>query len=347
MGRSQSHEGRNEKYPAIVRHGLRQRLDFFRASNQTQSVAQPLDDGATYEDAALEGILGRVFYFPSNGCNQPIGRRDRATARILQHEASGAVGVLGQAGSDAALANQGSLLIAGNAGEWNALQSFRSGRFSVDLAGGSHDRHHGERDSKQIEKFAVPGPGMHVKEHGARGVAGVGRVNSAARQLPEQPAIDRAEGELARFSIAARAGNVVQDPRDFAGREIGIDQQAGALLDQRTVTFTPEALAEISGAPVLPDDRVVDGFPSLAIPHDRGLALVGDADRSDFAWWRASLSQDLESHCDLGGSDLLGIVLDPPGLRKDLIKFPLGGRANGSFLIEQESSRTGCALVER
>src|ERR1035438_8648672 len=80
--------------------------------------------------------------------------------------------------------------------------------------------------------------------------------------------------------------------------------------------------------------------------HDHVLQ-PGDADRSDFAWRRASLSQDLESHCDLGGSDLLGIVLDPPGLRKDLIKFPLGGRANGSFLIEQESSRTGCALVER
>src|ERR1019366_5488359 len=101
MGRSQSHEGRNEKYSAIVRHGLRQRLDFSRASNQTQSVAQPLDDGTTHEDAALEGILGRVFYFPGNGCNQPIGRGDRATARILKHEASGAVGVLGQAGSDA------------------------------------------------------------------------------------------------------------------------------------------------------------------------------------------------------------------------------------------------------
>jgi len=86
------------------------------------------------EDAALEGVFGHVFYFPGHGCDQPIRGRHRAGAGVLQHEASGAISVLGQAGPDASLAEQRCLLIARDAREWNALQSFRCGHFSVDFA---------------------------------------------------------------------------------------------------------------------------------------------------------------------------------------------------------------------
>jgi hypothetical protein len=92
---------------------------------------------------------------------------------------------------------------------------------------------------------------------------------------------------------------------------------------------------------------MVDGFPSTAVPHDRGFALVGDPDGRHVAGRRSYLRQSLLGDCDLRRSDLFGSVLDPPGLRKDLIEFALGKRANRSFLIEQQSSRTGRALVER
>ena len=62
---------------------------------------------------------------------------------------------------------------------------------------------------------------------------------------------------------------------------------------------------------------------------------------------RAGFEQGLQRHCDLRRRDLLGIVLDPPGLRKDLIEFALRDGADRAFLIEQESARTGCALIER
>jgi hypothetical protein len=91
----------------------------------------------------------------------------------------------------------------------------------------------------------------------------------------------------------------------------------------------------------------VDGFSGVAIPHDRGFALVGNADCRHVTRTRAGLSQSFLRDCDLGGSNLLWTMLDPPGLRKDLIKFALRERANGSFLIEHEGSRTGCALIER
>ena len=42
-----------------------------------------------------------------------------------------------------------------------------------------------------------------------------------------------------------------------------------------------QPLAEVGGAAVLPDDRVVDRLAGLAVPDDRRLALVGDADRGD------------------------------------------------------------------
>jgi hypothetical protein len=40
-------------------------------------------------------------------------------------------------------------------------------------------------------------------------------------------------------------------------------------------------------------------------------------------------------------------VLDPSGLREDLIEFTLRNSANGSRLIEQQGTRAGGALVER
>jgi hypothetical protein len=43
--------------------------------------------------------------------------------------------------------------------------------------------------------------------------------------------------------------------------------------------FQPQAL--IGGAPVLPDDRGMDGFAGLPVPDDGGFALVGDADRGN------------------------------------------------------------------
>src|SRR5437660_563882 len=116
------------------------------------------------------------------------------------------------------------------------------------------------------------------------------------------------------------------------------------MLDQRAMAFTPKPLAEIGGASVLPDDGVVDRLPGLAIPDNRGLTLVGDANGSRVAGLRSGLSKGLERHRNLRRRDLLRIVFDPSGLRKYLIEFPLSYRAHRSLLIEQESPRTGCGL---
>ena len=104
------------------------------------------------------------------------------------------------------------------------------------------------------------------------------------------------------------------------------------------MAFTAQALAQVSGAPILPNDRVIYGIATLAIPHNRGLALIGNADGSDIAGLRPHLTQSFESNRDLRRRDLLGIVFDPSGLGEDLGEFTLSDGANRPVLIEKKSS---------
>src|SRR5579862_822115 len=159
-------------------------------------------------------------------------------------------------------------------------------------------------------------------------------MNAALGQLPDEPGIDRAEREFAGFGDGARARNILQKPGDLAGREVRIDEEAGTLLDKRTAAIVAKAVAEIGGAAILPDDRVVNGLSCFSIPEDRRLALIGNSDRGDVAGLGSSLRDRVERHRDLRRSDLLGIVFDPAGLRIDLLKFPLGNRAHSSIAIK-------------
>ena len=83
-------------------------------------------------------------------------------------------------------------------------------------------------------------------------------------------------------AAVARAGDVVEQPGDLGGGEIRIEQQPG--LGRRSPARGRRArsvVAGVGGAAVLPDDGVVDRLAGRAVPDDRGLALVGDADGGD------------------------------------------------------------------
>src|SRR5262245_19120503 len=100
--------------------------------------------------------------------------------------------------------------------------------------------------------------------------------------MPGKPGVDRAERELAALGARARTRDVVEDPGDLGAAEVRIDDQAGPLAHQAFGADLLQLGALRRGAAVLPDDRVVDRLPGLAVPHDRGLALVGDAEPHHF-----------------------------------------------------------------
>ncbi len=265
---------------------------------------------------------------------------------VHQQEAAGAVGVLGHAFVKAGLAEQRGLLVTGDAADRDSrAQQFGHG-LAVMRAGGQHLGHQRRGNVKQRQELRIPCIAVHVEQHGARGVGHVGRVQRAGRQLPQQPAVHRAEGQLAALRLFARAGHVVQQPADLGRGKIRVDHQPGARLDQRRVALFAQLRAHSLAPAVLPDDGVVHRLAGPAVPQHRGFALVGDAQRADVASLQPRLGQRLAGGGQLRAPDRHRVVLDPAGLRIDLRQFLLGLRHHLPLPIEDDAARAGRALVE-
>ena len=79
-------------------------------------VPEPLDCGSGYEDASLKGVFHMVLVSYRYCCDQSVFGRNRLGSRVHQHEASCTVGVLHVAFLEAALSEQGALLVSGGSG---------------------------------------------------------------------------------------------------------------------------------------------------------------------------------------------------------------------------------------
>src|SRR5204862_5819166 len=90
-----------------------------------------------------------------------------------------------------------------------------------------------------------------------------------------------------------------------------------------------------------------DRLPGLVVPHDGGLALVGDADAHDVLERRARLVHRTAQRLALRAEDLLRVVLDPAGLRKDLLELALRSGDGHAVLVEEDGARAGGALIQR
>ena len=122
----------------------------------------------------------------------------------------------------------------------------------------------------------------------------------------------------------ARAVDVVEQPGDLGGREIGVEQQAGLGRHRRLVAGRLERAAHVGRAPILPDDGVVDRLARAPVPQHAGLALVGDADGGDIAAPQPGGGQRLARRLDRRAPDVLRIVLDPAGGGEVLGELALG-----------------------
>ena len=187
---------------------------------------------------------------------------------------------------------------------------------------------------------------MNVVEAGPAGIGGVGDMDPAAGQTPDQEAVDCPETQLAGGGAVARALDPVKDPGKFGGGEIGVEKKAGLFRHHGFLAGILHHRADVGGAPVLPDDGVVDRLAGGAVPDDGGLALVGDADGGRHAAARPRLGDHGCRHIDGGLPDVLRIMLDP-AIRREMLR-ELGRllRQDGAGLVKEDGARAGGALVD-
>jgi len=256
-------------------------------------------------------------------------------AGVEKKEGPGAVSVLAHPRAEAGLAEEGGLLVAGDArdGQVEPVESLRIGATEVARAVadlGQQSRRH----SKKRAQLRVPVESVDVEEQGAAGVAGLSEVLSAASQPSHQPRIDGPEGQRSNLRSALDLGVGLQQPAQLGGREVGVEEQAGAVANHRLKAVVLEATADVDAAPALPHDRRGDRPQGGAVPHHEGLTLVGDPDPGQRqARWLAGE--------DLGGAvqhrlpDLLGIVLDPARLGEMLGDLAVCLSPDGATLVDQ------------
>src|SRR3974390_1087347 len=122
---------------------------------------------------------------------------------------------------------------------------------------------------------------MQVVEQCAACVGGIGDVQRPARQLPEQPGVNSAEGQFAAPRPFAGARYMVQQPADLARGEISVNDQARLAGYKFAIAGALKIIAKPGCPAVLPDDGVMNRLSAPAVPNDRRLALISDADCRD------------------------------------------------------------------
>ena len=332
---AESGEGRHQIDAVAMRHRACQLLDFRGALDDAEPVAQPLHDRAADENAAFERVVDLIADLPRDRGDEIVLRFNRFVARVHHQEATCAVGVLDHAWLGAHLAEQRRVLVAGDTGQWHG--GGEQGGFGGAVDGGRRMdfRQHAARDIHHGQQLVVPFQRMDVEQHGARGVGDIGDVQSLLREIPDQPAVDSAEGELALVGAFARPWHIVEYPADLGCREIRIDRQTGFFPHDGFEATAFQFIAEIGRAAVLPDDGVVHRAARLAVPHDGRFALVGDADGGDRCAIQSRVRDGFGGDAGLRRPDILRVMFDPTWLRIYLREFLLRYRDDVAGPIKQ------------
>ena len=339
-------EGRHEIDASGVGYRGGQCLDLAGGADDAQPVAQPLYHASAHEDAALEGIRHAPAKAQGDGGKQIVGRGDGFLATVHQEEAARAVGILHTARLGAELAEEGCLLVARNAPDGHRLTEERGLSMAIHLAARPHLGHQRPWDVEEAQQFLVPLQGVNIKQHRARGVGGIGDVQSAARELPYEPRVHRAEAQPSLLSPLAGAGHMVEHPFYLRSAEVGVDNQPRLLANGLREPVGLQPVAILGRAAVLPHDGIIDGFARLGIPQDGGLALIGDADGSDVLPADAHARHHLADDGSLGRPYLLRVVLHPARLGKMLCELLLRHGQALALAVEDDGSRTAGTLVD-
>ncbi len=345
-GRAEPGEGRHDHDATAVGHRRGERAGLGSRVDDAETVAQPLHGRTGDEDRALERVRdAAVGQLPRHRGEQALRRRGAPIAHVHEHEAAGAVGVLRHAGREARLAEQGGLLVAGHAAHGDAGRHAARRAGGADHAAARHDR--GQRvdgHPEQRAQVGVPLAGADVAQHRAAGVGDVGgeaAAVGAAREVPHDPRIDRAEGQAG----VGRDTALGEQPLGLGAREVRVEHQPGALADEIEGAVGGEPVAPLGRAAVLPHDGPTVRSAGAPVPGDDRLALVGDADRRHGAG-TADGVDDLAERGDDGAPDLVGVVLDPAGLRVVLAELLVGRGDRAAAVVDRTAAHPGGAGVD-
>jgi hypothetical protein len=286
----------------------------------------------------------------ADGGEEAVLGVDDLGAGVEDEEVTGAVGVLRLARIERRLAEGRGLLVAQDARDGHLAQQRRGLDVAVHLGGGADLGEHRLRDAERLEDVVAPLEGLEVEEQRARRVGHVGLVHAAvdaAGQVPEDPGVGRAEDQVAGLGLLARTLDVLEDPDDLGAREVGREREADDRLEAVRSLVAREAVDDRLRAGVLPHDRVVDGLAGGLVPDDRGLALVGDADRGDVVAGQVGAGERLADDLADVVPDLDRVVLDPARAGEDLLVLLLAGGDDRALLVEDDRAGRRRPLVDR
>src|SRR5262245_61654542 len=346
----EARKGWDEVDTSVVVHRAGERLDVCTVLNQSQIVAKPLHERAGNGDAAFERIGScSMTETVCHGRQEPTPRMHHLVTRVQQQEATSAVRVFSVTRLEARLSDERGLLIAEDARDGHRRQGLVPCN-PVELAAGADNWQHRQGDVEQLQQLVIPLQCAQVHQLRAAGVGHVGHVYAAVgttRQVPHEEAVDRAEENVACAGALADARHLIQDPTDLEGAEVARGRKTGTFAEELHTAAGSECRNIFTDARVLPDDGVVNGQATVAVPDHSGFALVRNADGGEIARAEVPRTQS-------GGDRRLGIppdlnriVLDPSWSWIDLRVLYLRLRDDARGLVEDEKARARSALVDR
>jgi len=172
-------------------------------------------------------------------------------------------------------------------------------------------------------------------------------MHDAAAHAPKQVGVDGTGRQRTAFGGVAGSLHVIEQPRDLGAREIGVEHESRELANSWKPAASRQRLAEVCGAPILPDERPMDRFSVRAIPNEGGLALVRNPDRTDSSWIGTAAAQHIRDGPHHGRPQLLGVVLDPTRTRKVLRELAVGATERLACRIHEQTGRAGRSLIDR
>ena len=140
---------------------------------------------ASNKDRAFHCIRGFAIKTIGHGSEQAIFRLHNGAAGVSNHEAARAVGAFHHARRKTGLTNECRLLVTSNATNRDGRAQKVWCTAAKISAGILHHRQQRGGNIKQMQQLFIPALRADIKQHGARGVGGVGRMHFAMRELPQ------------------------------------------------------------------------------------------------------------------------------------------------------------------